>query len=222
MKKILLLLLTTLALLADNPKSFAALGDVIYDNVETFKKLESLPTMASYTKAIEVYVKEAKAVKKMGFDLDAKKEGVDPKAYLAALRKLSAQHDKIIQFSRSTFSEAIDKEDAHTVNNMIVYGVIDPENYRSELINFYEEYHEDCNLSSIMPMYDAYTKATRDDSNVTRESQAVREAREKQESIERFDATLKAKGKALEKSVAEEKAREKKKVLETQKEELSH
>ena len=220
MKKYVLLLLTALTLFAENPKSFAALGDVIYDNVETFKQLESLPVMSPYSKDIEVYIKEATAVKKMGFALDAKEEGVVAKEYLAALRKLSAKHDKVIQFSRSSFSEAIEKEDAATVNYMILNGVIDPENYRSELINFYEEFGEDNNLSGIVAMHDEYVKATTIDTNATRESQATKDAREKKESIARFEATLKAKDKALEDSVAEEKAREKEKVLATQKEEL--
>ena len=220
MKKYLLLLLTALTLLAENPKSFSALGDVIYDNVETFKELESLSVMTPYNKDIEGYIKEAKRVKKMGFALDAKEEGVVAKEYLAALRALSVKHDKVIQFSRSSFKEAIEKEDATTVNYMIVNGVIDPTDYQSELINFYEEFGEDNNLSGITDMHEKYVKATHDDSNVTRESQASRDARDKRESIERFEATLKAKNKALEDSVAEEKEREKKKVLATQKEEL--
>ena len=220
MKKYIVLLLTALTLFAENPKSFAALGDLVFDDVETFQQLESLPVMASHTKELDAYIKEANRVKKMGFALDAKEDGVVAKEYLAALRKLSAQHDKVIQFSRSTFSEAIEKEDTATVNYMVVSGVIDPENYRSELINFYEEFGEDNNLSGITAMHDEYVKATHDDSNVTRESQAIKEAREKRENIERFEATLKAKDKALETSVAEEKAREKEKVLATQKEEL--
>jgi len=220
MKKYILLLLTALTLFAENPKSFAALGDVIYDNIETFKELKSLSVMASYNKEIETYIKEAKRVKKMGFALDAKEEGVIAKEYLDALRALSARHDKVIQFSRSSFKEAIEKEDTTTVNYMIVNGVIDPTNYRSELLNFYEEFGEDNNLSGIKEIHEAYVKATQNDSNATRESQASRDAREKRESIERFEATLKAKNKALEDSVAEEKKREKEKVLATQKEEL--
>ncbi len=220
MKKYLFLFFTTLLLFAENPNSFAALGDVIFDNVDTFEKLESLPVMAPYYKETSAYIREAKRVKKMGFALDAKEDGVVPKEYLAALRKLSAQHDKVIQLSRNTFKEAIENEDTTTVNYMVVNGIIDPENYRSELINFYEEFGEDNNLSGIELMYEVYVEATTDDSNVTRESQAAREAREKRENIKRFEATLKARDKALEESVAEEKTREKEKVLATQKEEL--
>ena len=220
MKKYILLLLIAISLFAENPKSFAALGDVIFDNVETFKQLESLPVMAVHNREIEAYIKEAKTVKKMGFALDEKKDGVIPKEYLTALRKLSAQHDKVMQFSRSAFKEAIKKEDTDSVNYMLVNGVINPEDYRSELINFYEEFGEDNNLSGIREMHDAYVKATRSDANATRESKAARDAREKRENIARFEATLEARDKALEASVAEEKEREKKKVLATQKEEL--
>ena len=220
MKKYVLLLLTALSLFAENPKSFAALGDVIFDNVETFKQLESMPIMAEYNREIRAYIKEAKTVKKMGFALDEKEDGVVAKEYLTALRKLSVEHDKVIQFSRSSFKEAIEKEDTDSVNYMIVNGVINPKNYRSELINFYEEFGDDNNLSGVSAMYDAYVKAKRKDVNTTRESKAARDAREKRESIARFEATLEAKEKALEASVAEEKEREKKKVLATQKEEL--
>jgi len=218
MKQFLLLLTFTLSLFAQNPNSFAALGDVIYNDIEKFEKLKQMPSMKEYQESIEEYIKAAERTKKMGFAIDAKEEGAQPKAYLKALRELSLKHDGIIVMSRKRFTEAMNDEDSETVNLMLTYGVIDPENYQTELIAYYEEFGEDHNLSAVTPLYEQHLKSIKKDDNVTRLTDEQREALENEEHLKRVRARMKAKEEALQKSVNEEEEREKKKVLSTHQE----
>ena len=219
MKQFLLLLTISLTLFAQNPKSFAALGDVIYDDVSVFEQLKTLPSMQSFVKAIEDYTTEAEKAKKMGFRIDAKDKSIDAKSYLAALRKLSVEHDEIMEKSTKHFKEAIQDEDGETINAMINYGIIDSDNYKKQLIHYYEAFHEDQNLSSLNELYSTYLSTLAKDKGVTL-TEEQREQLENEENIRRMRAHKAAKDSAFKKSVKDEQAREKKKVLDEQKKEL--
>ena len=220
MNKFLLLLLFTLSLSAKNPIAFAALGDVVYNDVEKFEGLEALPSMQEHKEDIKAYILLAEKTKKMGFAVDAKSKSVNVKHYLKALRDLSARHDAIVLSSQKCFNEAMGDEDSETINNMLQMGVINPDNYKVELIEYYGEFGEDYNLSSLKPMYDLYLKSITKDHNVSRISDAQREEIENKSRIKRVRARRLAKEEALNKSVRQEQQREKQKVLDKQKKEL--
>lgn len=220
MKKYLLLLTMTLSLFAQNPKSFAALGDVIYDDIAKFEQLKQMPSMQEFTPEIDSYIALAKQTKKMGFAVDAKESDVNAKEYLKALRQLSTEHDVIIINSRTRFQEALSDEDGETINAMVNNGVIKTEDYEAELIRYYEEFNEDQNLSSLEVMYNHYISTLKKDDNRSSLSAAQKEARENEARIKRMREQNKAKIEALETSVQEEKEREKQKVLNEQKREL--
>ncbi len=226
MKKYVLLLTLTLTLFAQNPKSFAALGDVLYNDINKFENLKEMASMQEYKTAIDAYIVSAKETKKMGFAIDIenakddKDATVDGKEYLKALRNLSTEHDTIIDNSRTRFEEAMGDEDSETINGMINYGVIEVEDYQDKLIRYYDEFGEDQNLSSLVTMYAEHMASLNKDNNATQLTNVQREARENEARIKRMRAQDKAKTEALEKSVEEEKVREKKKVLNEQKKEL--
>lgn len=226
MKKYLVLLTLALSLFAQNPKSFAALGDVLYNDVEKFEKLKEMASMQEFRTAIDTYIASTDKIKKMGFAIDAKytkstKDGsVEGKEYLEALRKLAIEHDAIVAGSVTRFKEAMNDEDSETINGMILYGIIDIDDYKSELVNYYEEFGEDQNLSSLDAMYAKHIKSLKNDANRTALSEGKSEARENEARIKRMRALEKAKTEALEKSVKEETMREKQKVFNEQKKEL--
>ncbi len=220
MKKYLLLLTLSLSLFGQTPKSFTALGDVLYNDVDKFEQLKEMAAMQEFRSTIDAYIAAAKKTETMGFAIDAKDPSTDPKEYLKALRLLSAEHDAIIVQSRTRFKEAIADEDGETINKMVVYGVIDPEDYQDDLIRYYEEFYEDQNLSTLEPMYTHYLAGLKKDDNSSKLTEAEREAKENAERIQRMRAKDKAKTEALKKSVNEEQLREKKKVLSEQKKEL--
>ena len=226
MKKYLLLLTLSLSLFAQNPKSFAALGDVIYNDVAKFEKLKEMASMQEYRTAIVAYIVSVNETKKMGFAIDIenakddKDTTVDGKEYLKALRNLSSEHDVIIDNSRTRFKEAMGDEDSETINGMIDYGVIEIEDYKDELIRYYEEFGEDQNLSSLELMYAKHINGLKKDDNRTVVSNTQKEAHDNEARIKRMRAQDKAKTDALEKSVEEEREREKRKVLSEHKKEL--
>ena len=219
MKQFLLLITISLTLFAQNPKSFSALGDVIYNDVEPFQKLKQLASMQEFSEAINTYSAEAKVAKEMGLLVDAKDKSIDAKSYLATLRKLSVQHDTILENSTKRFKEAMVDEDGLTINAMVDFGVIDTEDYEKELINYYEEFNEDQNLSSLSTMYLQYLSTLVKDKGTTL-SEAQREQLENESNVKRMRAKKEAKDAAFEKSVKDEQTREKKKVLNEQKKEL--
>lgn len=220
MKKYLLLLALTLSLFAQTPKSFAALGDIIYNDVEKFEKLKEMASMQAFNATIDSYIASANATKKAGFAIDKEGASADGEAYLKALRKLSTEHDAIVVYSRKRFKEAIADEDSETINGMIMIGVIDPEDYKTELIHYYEEFNEDQNLSSIAPFYNKYVKTEKEETLKKSASPAQRDADEDEASLKRMRAKQQAEAEALERAVNEEKERAKKEVLEKQKKEL--
>ena len=219
MKKYLLLLTLTLTLFAQNPKSFAALGDVIYDDVAKFENLKSLASMQDMQTSIDAYIVSANAAKKMGFALDAKEGSVDGKSYLKELRKLSIERDAIVLSSRDRFKEAMTDEDGITINAMVGYGIIDSENYKNELINYYEEFGEDQNLSYVQPVYSAHLASLVKETN-TSLTQDQLDAIENEARIQRVRAKKKQKEDALARSVEEQEKRDKEDVLNEQKKAL--
>ena len=214
MKIYILLLISALTLFAQNPKSFAVLGDVIYDDVETFQTLKSLPSMLEYKEELSTYIISAKKIKKVGYKVDEKEGNVTKKSYLEMLRKLSKEHDAIDMSVKKCFKNAITDEDSETINTMVGLGVVDPTDFKGDLINYYEEFGEDHNLSNIKSMYETY--AIPKQKNID----PATNVNKNEERIKRMRAKTKAKEEALTKSVTEEKEREKAKVLSTQKEEL--
>ena len=219
MKKYVLLLTLTLTLFAQNPKSFAALGDVIYDDVAKFENLKGLASMQDAQTSIDAYIVSANTTKKMGFALDAKESSVDGKSYLKALRTLSVERDAIVLSSRDRFKEAMADEDGITINSMIGYGVINAANYKKELINYYEEFGEDQNLSYVEPLYTRHLGTLKKDTNRS-VSRSQIDARENEARVKRMRAKSKAKEEALARSVQEQEKRDKENVLNEQKKAL--
>jgi len=219
MKKYILLLSLSLSLFAQNPKAFAALGDVIYNDVDKFEALKNMASMQDTKMSIDSYIDSAKSAKKMGHALDSKTGGIDSKSYLKVLRELSIERDAIISSSRDRFKEAIADEDGVTVNGMVANGVINAESYEKELLNYYEEFGEDQNLSSVEPMYMRYLNSLKKDTNRSLTQEQL-DALDNEARIKRMRAKNKAKEDALTRSVDEQQKKDKQEVLNEQKKAL--
>ena len=53
MIKLLILSLLATFLMAQNPKVYSALGDVIYDNLENIERLKDIPAFSQFEKKID-------------------------------------------------------------------------------------------------------------------------------------------------------------------------
>lgn len=169
--------------------------------------------------SIDSYITSAQSAKKMGLALDAKTDGIDAKSYLKVLRELSIERDTIISSSRDRFKEAIADEDGVTVNGMLSNGIINAENYKKELLNYYEEFGEDQNLSNVEPLYLEYLASLKKDDNVLLSQEQI-EALDNKARVTRMREKNKAKSEALARSVEEQKKQDKKEVLDEQKKAL--
>jgi len=218
MKKYLFSLIFSVVLYAENPVSFSALGDVVYNDIAKFEQLKALASMRDYIPLIDRYIEAAEKSKTMGFAVDTKKPSVTAKAYLDELRTLSTEHDTIVSGARERFEEAIQDEDGETVSAMITIGIIDPQVYSTQLIQYYEEFSEEQNLTVIEPLYRDYEHTLTVDQNRSKSDNT--EISSKEALLKRMRATEKARSEALERSVSEEREREKQKVMNEQKKEL--
>ncbi|MCJ7764717.1 MAG: hypothetical protein MUP09_02130 [Thiovulaceae bacterium] len=248
MKKLLLALFMSISLFAQNPISFAALGDVIYNDLPKFEQVGNLAVMRDSKPLIDDYIQEAGVSREMGLAVDKNDKSSDPKAYLKALRILSTKHDTIVLNAGKRFEEAMQDEDSETVIKMITIGIVNPQDYKSKLIRYYEDHGEDENLSVIEPFYKKHLLALTREQNVSKrgDTEAVNnvelikhmrasekashdasvrsvddtEAVNNEELIKRMRATERARHDALVRSVNEESRREKQKVLDEQKKAL--
>jgi hypothetical protein len=174
--------------------------------------------MRDYIPLIDTYIESAEQNKTMGFAVDAKKPSVNAKSYLNGLRTLSTEHDAIVSGARERFEEAMEDEDGETITAMITIGIIDTQTYDSELVQYYEEFSEEQNLTVIEPLYSAYQRTLAEDQN--RSKRVSNETLRKESLVKRMRETEKARSEALERSVSEEREREKQKVMNEQKKEL--
>jgi hypothetical protein len=218
MKKLLFTLLIAVSLYAQNPLIYAALGDVIYNDVDKFGQLADLAAMHDYKPEIDDYLKSVEKSKKTGFAVDSNDESVDAKAYLKELRLLSTKHDAIVLNAHKRFEEAMQDEDSETITSMIKIGIVNPQEYKNQLVQYYEDYAEDQNLSIIEPMYKEYKFNLACEENASQTGSA--EVTKNEEVVNRMRASDKASKEALTRSVNEECEREKKNVMQEQKKAL--
>lgn len=218
MKKLLLTLLISVSLYGQNPVAFAALGDVIYNDLPKFEQLSSLAAMRDFKPMIDDYIQAASESKKLGFAVDRNEGSADPKGYLTKLRTLSTEHDAIILNARTRFEEAMEDAESETLTKMIAIGIVDPQDYKSRLVQYYEDYGEEQNLSAIEPLYREHLLDLAREQNSTKGGDT--EAMKKEELLKRMRATEKASNDALTRSVREECEREKQNVMNEQKKAL--
>ena len=220
MKKILTLLaIFPFLLYGANPKPYAALGDVIYDNVENIEKLKEIPKYALFKEKIESYVSKVAALKEMGYALEKGSASANKKVYLNALRTLSKENDFFLRDAKQSFKDAIEKQDSVTFEKIINTGLIDTQKNKEKIIEYYFAHQEDINASGVIQGYldeDAKLRAKR-------EAQRKRYKTKKQleeEKIRRIREADKRKKEALEKQLEQEVARKKEQIRAEQKSEL--
>lgn len=207
MKKIIITLLCTTFLFANNPIVYAALGDVIYNNVDKINNLKSISQYSAEIDKIDKYVSSVEKTKKSGFSIERGEKKINKIDYLNSLRKLSKTNDYFVRSAKKNFKQAISKEDSLLFSKIVNSGLVDTQKYKEKIINYYFEHAEDINASGIIQSYldeDKKLKAKKEiqvkhyQSKKMREEAKIRrirkEDKEKQEALEKkLDAELKAK-----------------------------
>ena len=218
------IILTTLFLLtslfAQNPKIYAALGDVIYNNAENIQKLRELDAYELYTKDIDSYISRVNKAKENGLALEINKASISKKEYLKELRELSKTNDYFQRSAKSHYKSSIKEEDNNLFSAMINSGFIDLERNKQEIIDYYFDHAEDINASGVIQGFldeDAKLKAKREALAKRYKTKRMRE----EEKIKRIRENDKEEQERLERELQEQVSRKKVEIREHQRKELT-
>jgi len=183
MKNIILFIFVFLvALYAENPKVYSALGDVIYNNAPNIEKLASIKEFSSFKPKIEKYIDDVNKTKKIGFDLELGYQVVDKKAYLDTLRRLSKTNDFFIREVDIKFRNALRTENSKLFDKMINSSLLNTQKYKSDIIEYYFNHSNELNTTGLIQHYldeDAALKAKQ-------EAQRKRYKTKRQRELERI------------------------------------
>ncbi len=213
------LLLATL-LFAQNPIAFAALGDVIYNNVDKIEKLKNIDEYKIYDEKIDKYVADVKKAKEEGFALENGSTTVTKKAYLNKLRSLAKTNDFFVRSVASSYDAAKRDQNSRLFSQIINSGLLDTNERKKEIIDYYFAHAQDMNTTGLIQSYldeDAKLRAKKEAQQKRYKSKKEREA----ERIKEIREKDKREKERLEKKLQEELQKKKEEIREYQKEELN-
>ncbi|WP_457749278.1 hypothetical protein [Sulfurimonas sp.] len=219
MYKLFLLLVLSIALYAQNPKAFSALGDTIYNNVQKIQKLENIDEYEVYKKKIKQYVTEVKKIKKEGFALD-ERVSKNKMHYLNKLRELSKVNDFFVRSVKRNLDLAIENENSKLFSQLINTGLLDEKKSKNKIIDYYFAHTNDVNVTGIIQNYlenDKKLRAKKEYKKNIRNAKRLREL----EKIKRIRRNDKLQQEKLEKQLNQEVQKRKLQIREEQKKELS-
>ena len=220
MKIIIFLSLFGTLLLAQNPKVYSALGDVIYNNVDSISKLQNIDSYTLYDSKIQKYTADVSAAKSVGFALDQGDKSIDKMSYLKNLRLLSKVNDFYMRDSKATFEKSMKNEDSLLFSQIINTGLIDTQKYKDEIINYYMFHAEDINASGVIQTYLDEDEALRK-KRLANMKKYKSKSQLQAEKIKRIRDKDKKQQAAVEKSLQEEVDRKKIEIRVNQKKELA-
>ena len=149
MYKILLFTFLTTILTATNPKPYAVLGDVIYDNSQNIYKLHEIIQCHIPKKEILEYIKEVNATKQYGFALEEGKSS-DKKSYLNKLRALSKRNDNYVRTVNSSYRKSMKKKNYELFSALVNSGLLDIQSNKDEIISYFYKNSDDINSSGVI------------------------------------------------------------------------
>ena len=221
MYKILLLTILVSFLNAANPKPYAVLGDVIYDNAQNIQKLVNLEAYIAQKDMIVKYLDEVENVKNDGYALETSNDNASKRPYLNKLRELSKKNDRFNRSVKANYKISIKDENSPLFSQMINSGIIDTQKNKQEIIDYYFAHSEDINASGVIQTYldeDAKLQALREAQRKKYKSKRERE----QEKIKRIRENDQIAQKKLEAQLQKELVQKKKEIRKVQREELSN
>ncbi|MDQ7042565.1 MAG: hypothetical protein Q9M34_03440 [Sulfurimonas sp.] len=221
MYKLILITLLTTFLSANNPKPYAVLGDVIYDNLSKIESLKQLDTYKLYENDIDEYVKKVSDAKKQGFSLEKSSTSKERKEYLNKLRKLSKTNDYFLRSINSQYKESMKNSDYELFSEIINSKLIDTEANKKEIIDYYYKNKEFINSEGVIDEFlkeDARLKALKEAQKKYYKTKKQLEA----EKIKRIRENDKTQQKKLEAELQNDLNKKKEEIRKTQKRELSN
>ena len=220
MYKLLLLTFMLTLLSASNPKPYAALGNIIYDNVQRIGTLQTLSSHELYRDDISKYVQEVEVTKEQGYALEVGNAKISKKEYLIKLRKLSKTNDYFLRSIKTSYENSMHTNNYDLFSEIINCDLIDTEKNKDEIINYYYEHQEDINASGVIEDFldeDAKLKALKDSQKKKYKTKKMLE----EEKISRIRSNDKKSREDLEVKLQNDLKDKKLEIRENQKKELS-
>ena len=217
-KAAVLSLLATL-LVAQNPKVYSALGDIVYDSVESIEKLKEISKSSQYEEKINSYIKEVYIAKDIGFAIEAGDKRENEKVYLEKIRALSKINDFFHRIAIDYFKSSMVTKDNELFSQTINSGLIDTQKYKSEILEYYFAHCVDMNATGVIQKYldedEILRKLQESSKKVKVTKKEIQEAK-----IRRIRQKDKAKQEAIQKTLEEELIKKKSDIRKEQIEEL--
>ncbi|WP_428738346.1 hypothetical protein [Sulfurimonas sp.] len=219
MKKLILsfILLSSL-LFAKNPSVYAALGDVIYNNVDGIENLQNIDQFSVFKQKIQDYVAKVKTTKEQGFEIESGKTE-NKKEYLNSLRDLSKENDFFVRTANKFYNSSLRYENSTLFTQMVNSGLVDTKDKKQEIIDYYFAHTEDINTTGVIQEFldeDAALKAQKEAELKNRKSKKERDL----ERIKQIREKDQQEQEALENKLQKELEEKKKQLRKEQKIEL--
>ena len=221
MYKIFFITILATILCASNPKPYAVLGDVIYDNVKTIEALKELDAYKVYTADIDSYVAKVVATKALGYKIEQGKAKESKKVYLENLRNLSTTNDYFMRSINGVYKNAMQKRDFDLFSAIINGHFIDTNKNKQEIIDYYFKHQEDINASGVIDEFLAEDAALKARKEAQRKRYKTKKQRE-EEKIKRIRKNDKENQERIEKELDKALETKKLKIREDQKKELEN
>ena len=222
MYKILFLtFVSTIILFAKNPKPYAVLGDVVYDNVDKIEKLKDTNGYWLDKNRISQFVSDVKKTKKMGFYLELSNSAQERKKYLNSLRALVKTYDYYLRSAEANYKNSMRRDDYKQFSQLINSGLIHSDRYKKEILEYYYKHVDEIPKEGVIQKYldeEAALRALR--SGKKRHYKTKKELQE--EKIRRIREQDKLEKKMLEERLQRKLSKEKLEIRKRQKEELSY
>jgi hypothetical protein len=215
MKKLVILSLLTTLLFAQNPRVYSALGDVVYDNVQSIEKLKYISEFSTEKEKIEEYVKDVNETKKDGFAVESKNESINKSSYLDKLRELSKMNDYFKRAVRENFKSSIQNENSELFSKIVNSGLIDINSYKQDIKTYYSKHSDEIDPSGVIQ------NILDEDASLKIQSKAkLIDKNIQEDNIKRIRAKDKIQQEAIQKSLEKEVNKKKQEIREYQKKEL--
>ncbi len=221
MYKLILITLMTTFLSAHNPNPYAALGDVIYDNVSNIESLKQIDSYRLYADDIDKYVSEVDEAKIQGYELEKAATSKTKNEYLNRLRTLSKTNDYFLRSINKQYKESMKKNDYKLFLQIINSGLINTQKKKKEIINYYYTNKENIDSTGVIDTFleeDAKLRLKKDRQKKHYKTKKQLEA----EKIKRIRENDKAAQKKLEEDLQKDLNTKKAEIRKIQRKELGH
>jgi hypothetical protein len=221
MKKTIILFLFITQLIAQNPKIYSSLGDIIYNNVDGVESLKNIKSFANNTLEIDTYVRDVKNVKAFGLQAEKAQDPKDIKLYLFKLRNLGKRWDIFHKKANLYFEDSMQNKDNEVFLKIVETGLIDTKIYKDTIMSYYHENCEGMKVGKIIQGYLDEEEKIRLKMAKKHKKRLTKEQIQKAK-IKRIRRNDRLKREALERKLEEQLQKEKARIREEQLRELKN